>query len=106
MNDSLLHELTQTDGIASREDAVRELVASKMQPLVDELRTDALGNLIGHKKGTQSGPRVAIAAHMDEIGFIVRYIDDSGFVRLQPVGGFDPRVLVAQRVRVHGRDGE
>jgi endoglucanase len=47
-----------------------------------------------------------IAAHMDEIGFIVRHIDDNGFIRIQPVGGFDPRVLVAQRVVVHARNGE
>jgi len=76
-----------------------------MGSLVDEMRIDALGNLIGVKKG-KGGPRVALAAHMDEIGFIVRYIDDQGFVRIQPVGGFDPRVLVAQRVRVHCRDGK
>lgn len=105
MNETLLRNLTQADGIPSREDHVREIVSSVMGPLVDEMRVDTLGNLIGVKKG-KGGPRVALAAHMDEIGFIVRYIDDKGFVRIQPVGGFDPRVLVAQRVRVHCRNGE
>lgn len=105
MNESLLRNLTQVDGIASREDKVREVVASAMRPLVDDMHVDTLGNLIGIRKG-KGGPRVAMAAHMDEIGFIVRHIDDSGFVRVQPVGGFDPRVLVAQRVRVHRREGE
>lgn len=106
MNESLLRSLTQADGIPSREDAVRDVVASTMTQLVDDLRVDAMGNLIGHMKGS-GGPSVAIAAHMDEIGFIVRYIeDDSGYLRLQPVGGFDPRTLVAQRVRVHVEDGE
>ncbi len=105
MNESLLRELTQADGIPSREDAVRDVVAGHMRPLVDEMRVDTLGNLIGLKKG-KGGPRVAIAAHVDEIGFLVRHIDDNGYIRLQPVGGFDPRVLVAQRVRVHTSNGD
>jgi endoglucanase len=105
MNESLLRELTQADGIPSLEDYVRAVVATHMKPLVDDMRVDTLGNLIGHKKG-DGGPVVALAAHMDEIGFIVRYIEDSGFIRIQPVGGFDPRTLVAQRVRVHVREGE
>jgi len=82
------------------------------KPLVDSISVDAMGNVIAIKRGRKSGapgakkPRVMIAAHMDEIGFIVKYIDDKGFVRLNPVGGFDPRVLVAQRVYVHGFTGQ
>lgn len=105
MNESLLRELTQAEGVPSREDAVRDIVAGHMRTLVDDMRVDALGNLIGMKKG-KGGPRIAIAAHVDEIGFLVRHIDDNGFIRVQPVGGFDPRVLVAQRVRVHTNSGE
>jgi endoglucanase len=101
----LLRALTQTPGIASREDKVRDVVAKYLRPLVDDLTVDALGNLIGHRQG-MGGPRIAIAAHMDEIGFLVRHIDDKGFLRIQRVGGFDPRVLVAQRVTVHPRTGE
>lgn len=104
MNERLLRDLTQADGIPSREDAVRDVVATHMAPLVDELRADALGNVIGHKRGN-GGPKIAIAAHMDEIGFIVRYIEESGYLRLQPVGGFDPRTMVAQRVKVHVESG-
>lgn len=105
MNESLLRDLTQADGIPSREDNVRNVVAAHMRPLVDEMRVDTLGNLIGHVAGN-GGPSVALAAHMDEIGFIVRFIEDTGYLRLQPVGGFDPRTLVAQRVRLHLRNGE
>ncbi|MBA2469612.1 MAG: M42 family metallopeptidase [Chloroflexia bacterium] len=101
----LLRDLTQTPGIASREDKVREVVATHLGPLVDDLSVDALGNLIGHRKGN-GGPRIAIAAHIDEIGFLVRHVDDNGFLRVQRVGGFDPRVLVAQRVLVHTRQGD
>ncbi|HYI14598.1 MAG TPA: M20/M25/M40 family metallo-hydrolase [Thermomicrobiales bacterium] len=69
------------------------------------MSVDALGNVIGVRKG-QGGPRVIVMAHMDEIGFLVKHIDDKGFIRVQPVGGFDPRVLPAQRVIVHGFGGE
>ncbi|MBX6343176.1 MAG: M20/M25/M40 family metallo-hydrolase, partial [Thermomicrobiaceae bacterium] len=104
-NESLLKRICEAPGIAGREEQVREIVMAEMGPLVDELRVDALGNVIGHKRG-RGGPRVMLAAHMDEIGFMVRHIDDQGFVRLQPVGGFDPRVLVCQRVLVHTARGE
>src|SRR5262249_20321141 len=57
------------------------------------------------KKGA-GGPKVMIAAHIDEIGFLVKYVDDRGFIRLHPVGGWDPRVMVAQRVFVHGYAGQ
>ncbi len=100
----MLRSLTQTPGIASREDKIRDVVATYLGPLVDDLTVDALGNLIGHRKGSR-GPRIAIAAHIDEIGFLVRHVDDNGFLRVQRVGGFDPRVLVAQRVMVHTRSG-
>ncbi|MGC4191921.1 MAG: M42 family metallopeptidase [Thermomicrobiales bacterium] len=102
----LLRSILQAPGIPSREDAIRDLVAMHMKPLVDELSIDPLGNLIGLKRGNGNGPRVMIAAHVDEIGFFVKYIDDRGFIRLLPVGGFDPRMLVAQRAIVHTRSGE
>jgi len=104
INIDLLRRLCQAPGIASREDAVARIVVEELGPLVDEVRTDALGNVIATKRG-QGGPRVMLAAHMDEIGFLARYIEDDGFVRLHPVGGFDARVLFAQRVDVHTREG-
>ena len=76
-----------------------------LRPLVDEISVDILGNVIGVKKAPATVPKVMIAAHMDEIGFFVSHIDEQGFIRLHPVGGFDPRVLVAQRVLVHGFKG-
>src|SRR5690606_25910201 len=71
--------------------------------LADEVRVDAMGNVIALKKGKTGAKKIMISSHMDEIGFIVAQIDDKGFLRLNPVGGFDPRTLVAQRVVVHGR---
>ncbi len=105
MNFDLLRRLCQTPGVPSREEQIRQVVFEEMQSLVTEVIVDTMGNVIGHKKG-MDGPVVMLAAHMDEIGFLVKHIDDKGFLRLQPLGGFDPRVLVAQRVDVHASSGE
>ncbi|HEX5165147.1 MAG TPA: M42 family peptidase, partial [Thermomicrobiales bacterium] len=105
LNIDLLKRICETPGVAGREDAVRALVREEMAGLVDEISVDALGNVVGVRKG-QGGPRVLVMAHLDEIGFLVKHIGDKGFIRIQPVGGFDPRVLPAQRVIVHGFGGE
>jgi endoglucanase len=104
-NLDLLRRLCEAPGISGREDAVREIVLGEIGPLVDDLSIDAMGNVIAVKQG-RGGPRVAVSAHMDEIGFYVKHIDDGGFLRLYAVGGFDARVLVAQRVIVHTANGE
>ena len=104
INVELLRRLCQAPGVPSREDAVARVVAEELGPLVDEVQTDTLGNVIAIKRG-QGGPRVMLAAHMDEIGFLVRHVEDKGFLRLQPVGGFDGRALFAQRVHVHTKNG-
>ncbi len=105
-NFDLLKQLCETPGISSREGQMRKLVAQSLRPLADSLEADAMGNLIAVKKGADGGPKIMIAAHLDEIGFMVKYIDDKGFLRLLPVGGWDPRVMVAQRVIVHGFGGQ
>lgn len=105
VNLELLKRLSETPGVSGREEQVRELVISELRPLVDDLSVDALGNVIAVKRGA-SAHKVMLAAHMDEIGFMARYIDERGFVRVQPLGGFDPRTLVAQRVVLHTRDGQ
>jgi len=94
-------------GVAGREERVRSFIIQELKPLVDEVRTDTLGNVIGLKKGRARPPKegrkkIMLAAHMDEIGFVVSYIDDNGFLRFQPAGGFDPRTLISQRVTVLG----
>ncbi|MCS7197841.1 MAG: M42 family metallopeptidase [Candidatus Bipolaricaulota bacterium] len=103
----LLKRLCEAHGVPGREEAVRALVLSELEQLCDEIRTDALGNVIAFKRGSGHGPKVMLAAHMDEIGFLVSHVDEkSGFVRIDPVGGFDPRVLMAQRVVVHTESGD
>ena len=106
MNLSLLKELSEAPGVPGQEQHLRKIVRRELESLVDEVSVDAMGNATFLKKGSGNGPKVMIAAHMDEIGFIVKHVDDRGFLRLQPLGGFDPRQLFAQRVQVHGFGGE
>ena len=101
----LLKRLSETPGIPGREEAIRVIVREVLTSHVNDLSVDRLGNVIAHKKGT--GPKVVVAAHMDEIGFFVSHVDEeTGFLRIQPVGGFDPRTLIAHRVSVHARGGD
>ncbi|HET7036886.1 MAG TPA: M42 family metallopeptidase [Thermomicrobiaceae bacterium] len=105
LNFDLLKRICEAPGIPGREDQVRQIVLEEMRPLVDEVYVDPLGSVVGTKKGS-GGPRVMLAAHMDEIGCLVRHVDDSGALRLQPLGGLQAANMLAQRVRVHTRDGE
>ena len=100
----LLKHLSEIGGVPGREERVRELLQNELEGVVDALETDAMGNLIAHKKG--EGKRVMLCAHMDEIGFYVKFVDDKGFLRVQNVGGFDTRNLFARPVTVHAREGD
>ena len=105
MNVELLRRLTEAHGVPGQEDSIRAIVREELSGLCD-LRTDAMGNLICRKAGKGAKPkRLMLAAHMDEIGFVVKYIDDKGFLRLHPLGGWDPRQMASQRVKVHARGG-
>ena len=99
LNEALFKRLIETPGVPGREDKQREIAREELGSLTDEVRTDALGSVIGTKRGSEDA-RVMVAAHMDEIGFLVKYVDDKGFVRLQPLGGHDPANMVSQRVIV------
>lgn len=101
----LLGRLSEAAGVPGREERVREIVRGEIEGLVDEVREDALGNLIALKRGS-GGRRVMLSAHLDEIGFVVRQIDDRGLLRVQPLGGFDPRTLFMRDVRVLARGGD
>jgi putative aminopeptidase FrvX len=101
-----LEAVLGTPGVAGREDRIRNVVAEEMRPLVDEMSVDVMGNLIGRlkpRRGKGEPLRVMVAAHMDQIGFYVRHIDDDGFIRFTTAGGFDPKTLIAQRIVVHGK---
>jgi endoglucanase len=102
MNHSLLRRLTEAHGVPGQEDAVRSIVVEELKGLGD-LSVDAMGNLICHIPG--DGPKVMIAAHMDEIGFVVKHIEKDGFLRIHPLGGWDPRQMFSQRVIVQTETG-
>lgn len=101
INIELLKEICKTPGAPGFEQRVRALVVKEVTKLVDEVHLDAMGNVIAIKKGKER-KRVMAAAHMDEIGFMVSYIDDRGFIRFDTLGGFDPKTLTSQRVIIHG----
>ena len=103
INTPLLSSVCEIAGAPGFEQRVRELVIREIKNSVDECQIDNLGNVIALKKGTSSKKKVMVAAHMDEIGFIVTHIDDQGFVRFHTLGGFDPKTLTAQRVIIHGK---
>ena len=98
----LLKKICEVPGAPGFEQRIREYVIKKATPLVDEISVDAMGNVIAVKKG-KSPKRVMVAAHMDEIGFIVTHIDEEGFIRFHTLGGFDPKTLTSQRVIIHGK---
>ncbi|MBA2617512.1 MAG: M42 family peptidase, partial [Rubrobacter sp.] len=105
LNEGLLRRLIETPGVPGREEQQRGIAREELGSLTDEVRTDALGSVIGTKKG-RVDVRVMVAAHTDEIGFLVKHIDDKGFLRLQTLGGHDPTNMVSQRVVVTTANGE
>jgi len=98
----LLKNICEAPGASGFEQRIRSLILKELEGLVDEVSVDNMGNIIAVKKGRER-KKVMIAAHIDEIGFIVNHIDDEGFLRFLPLGGFDPKTLSSQRVIVHGR---
>lgn len=101
-----LKQLSEMAGVPGREEGVRAYIEAHVRDLVDSVETDVMGNLHALKRsGREGATRLMVAAHMDEIGFVVRHVDDKGFLRLQHVGGFDARNLFARQVTVHGSAG-
>lgn len=100
---SLLKRICKEPGAPGYEKRIRDLVKNELDGLVDSISIDPMGNLIALKKGKSDAKKVMAAAHLDEIGFMVKHIDDDGFVRFAPLGGFDPKTLTAQRVLIHGK---
>jgi endoglucanase len=101
----LLKSLSEAFGPSGFEDEVRQVIRTWIEPLVDGIEVDALGNLLATRKG-EGKNCVMLDAHMDEVGFMVRHVDDKGFVRLAALGGWDDRTLLTHRVTFSTRSGE
>lgn len=100
-----LEKLSNACGVAGREEEVRSLMKKFLKPHVDEVKEDKLGNVIGIKKGNKNAHKVMLAAHMDEIGLLVKTISKEGFLQFAKMGGIDDRVLFAQKVIVYTEKG-
>ena len=96
---ALLRDLSERFGVAGFESEVRERLEELVRPHVDEMRVDPLGNLIAERRG-DGGPRLMVDAHMDEIGFMVSYIEEGGWLRIVPVGGWDARIVAAHALTI------
>lgn len=100
---SLLEKLSNAHGISGREGNVQRIVMEEIKPYVDEVIEDSLGNLTAIKKGDK--PSIMIAAHADEIGLMVKQVDEKGFIRFVRIGGWFDQTLLNQRVIVHAASG-
>ena len=102
----MLKELTDAKAIPGNEKEARDVMAKYITPYADEISTDGLGSLIATKAGEENGPKIMIAGHLDEVGFMVTRVDDKGFVYFQTVGGWWSQVMLAQRVTIVTKLGE
>ena len=101
-----LEKLSNACGVTGRESEVRELMIRLMTPYADEIVVDKLENVIAIKKGKSGAPKIMLAAHMDEVGLMVKTITKDGFLQFAKMGGIDDRILPAQKVTVFSRKGQ
>ena len=96
-----MKELVNLNGVSGDESAVREYIMEKIALYADDITVDTMGNLIAFKKGScDSTKKIALCAHMDEVGFILSQITDDGYIKFKPVGGIDERILLSKRVTI------
>lgn len=103
---SMFKELTEAAGVPGQEEEVRNLMRGYLEPLSDEIVTDNLGSIFAKKSGTADGPRIMMAGHLDEVGFLVTHITSKGYIKFQPLGGWWAQVMLAQRVTIKTRKGD
>ncbi|KPV45143.1 M42 family metallopeptidase [Alicyclobacillus ferrooxydans] len=101
----IIKELCEAYGVSGQEAEVRKLYETYLAPVSEELEHDNFGGVVGKKTGDANGPRVLISGHLDEIGMMVTYITDEGFIYFQTVGGWWNQVMLAQRVVIQTRKG-
>jgi putative aminopeptidase FrvX len=102
----LLAELTNAHGVSGFEGPVRDILRREWKDLLPDLHTDGLGNLIGSLPGGSDSPRVLLMAHMDEVGFLVRHIDENGYLYINNVGGYFDQSVLTQRLSILTARGE
>lgn len=100
-----LTELCDAPSPSGFEQPAAAVFREYVRPLADEVTTDVMGSVHAVLRGSGDGPSVMLAGHVDEIGFMVTWINDDGFIHFKPIGGVDPHLLPGKRVRVHTREG-
>jgi endoglucanase len=100
----MMKNLTDAPGVPGFEGPVRRIMRGYLEPLGD-VQTDNLGSIIGRKLGSNATPKIVLAGHLDEIGFMVTRITDEGYLKFQTLGGWWEQVMLAQRVEVQSRSG-
>ncbi|BCB05078.1 M42 family metallopeptidase [Bacillus sp. KH172YL63] len=103
---TMLKDLTDAKGVPGNEREVRNVMKKYIEPYADEMLTDNLGSLIAKKVGDEQGPKIMVAGHLDEVGFMVTKVDSKGFLRFQTVGGWWSQVMLAQRVTIVTSKGD
>jgi len=109
MNIDLLKRVCNTPGVSGFEDPAQKVVTEALSTCCDDVRGDRMGNVIGLKKatcppaGAERPLRVILAAHVDEIGMMVKHIDDKGFISVIQLGGLNVQCIVSQRLIIHGK---
>ena len=101
----LLQELVDAHGVPGHEFEIAAIMKKHLKPISDEVGCDKLGSIIASKKGSSAEPRVMVAGHMDEVGFMVKEIDKDGYIRFLPLGGWWGHVILAQRVVIITKKG-
>lgn len=104
MAEDILSSLISFFGVSGSEGNVRQFIKKQIKPYVHDIKVDRMGNLIAHKKGT--GMKIMLAAHMDEIGLMVKRIEERGFMYVTAIGGIDPVAFIGNPVHVKTRDGK
>jgi putative aminopeptidase FrvX len=100
-----LEKLSNACGITGRENQVKDLMVELLKPYADQIQVDRMENVIAVKKGQAKSPKVMLAAHMDEVGLMVKTITKDGFIQFSKMGGIDDRILPAQKVTIHTKKG-
>ncbi|MBD3184951.1 M20/M25/M40 family metallo-hydrolase [Candidatus Poribacteria bacterium] len=101
----MLKEITEAPGVSGYEREVREVIRKYMED-VTEIDQDNLGSIICKKAGISQSPKIMMAGHMDEIGFMVKFITDEGFIKFSPLGGWWAQVILSQRVIIKTSKGD
>ena len=99
-----LKQLVETASPSGYEHNVQKRVRERIRPWCDDVRTDVMGNVFG-VRNAEGKPRVMLAGHCDQIGFIIQYVTDDGFLHVEPIGGVDPVVATSQSVSIMTRAG-